>query len=129
MTSGETDDPKITAFYDGKCPMCTALMERVGHSEKGGRFDLRDMHAEPAMPFDKDAVEREIHVVERDGEVHRGAGAILKILEQFPRWRWLARAAAAPIMRPFLPIGYAFIAATGAFCLGRRAASSGSRSR
>ena len=36
VTSGETDDPKITAFYDGKCPMCTALMGRVGHSEKGG---------------------------------------------------------------------------------------------
>ena len=78
----ERADTRIEVFYDGKCPMCMSLMGRVERSAKCGEFDLRDMHAEKRLPFERQAVEKEIHVIDRDGQVYKGARGILKIAGQ-----------------------------------------------
>jgi len=69
----EGSDRKIEILYDGKCPMCASLMERVKCSVKCDKFDLRDMHSEKRLPFKREAIEKEIHVVDRDGQVYKGA--------------------------------------------------------
>src|SRR6266481_2630368 len=90
LVTEDRANAKITAFYDGKCPMCTALMDAVGRSSKKDEFDLRDMQVEKSLPFRKEAVEKEIHVVDQGGRTYKGAQAILKILEQYPRFKALA---------------------------------------
>jgi predicted DCC family thiol-disulfide oxidoreductase YuxK len=109
---------RLTVFYDGKCPMCASLMDAVHCSVRRDEFDLKDMHAQKAMPFARGAVEREIHVVDRDGEVFRGARAIFKILSQYPRLQWVDGAAQLPVMRSLLQAGYLFIAANRRFIFG-----------
>jgi predicted DCC family thiol-disulfide oxidoreductase YuxK len=98
--------------------MCTSLIGTVRASEKGHEFALCDMHGEPDLPFDKAAVAREIHVVDRQGAVYRGAEAILKILGQYPRWSLVARVGLSPLVRPVLPLGYAVVAANRRFLFG-----------
>jgi predicted DCC family thiol-disulfide oxidoreductase YuxK len=109
---------KFRVYYDGQCAMCTALMGSVRASEKGHEFELCDMHAEPDLPFDKAAVAREIHVVDRQGAIYRGAEAILRILGEYPRWSLIARLGQSPLVRPVLPLGYAVVAANRRFLFG-----------
>jgi predicted DCC family thiol-disulfide oxidoreductase YuxK len=111
-------DKKIEVFYDGKCPMCASLMDRIEHSSKSGEFDLRDMHVEKQLPFKHDAVEKEIHVVGRDGQVYKGPYGILKIAGQYRRLAFLEKIGAFPLVRPLLPIGYGFVAANRRFLFG-----------
>ena len=116
--SGDETPAKITAFYDGKCPMCAAFVGSVAHSARKDEFDLRDMHAESSLPFAKDAIEKEIHVVDAGGRTHKGAAAIMTIVARYPHLRWLARTASFPLILPFLPIGYRLVAANRRFLFG-----------
>jgi predicted DCC family thiol-disulfide oxidoreductase YuxK/uncharacterized membrane protein YphA (DoxX/SURF4 family) len=116
-----TNDPtasRITAFYDGKCPMCAKLANAVRCSTRQDAFDLKDMHKQKSMPFARDAVEKEIHVVDRDGQTYRGAQAILKIASQYPRLRMLAVIGRLPVVRPLLPVGYNIVARNRRFLFG-----------
>ena len=56
--------------------MCATLANAVRCSIRQDAFDLKDMHKQKSMPFARDAVEKEIHVVDRDGQTYRGAQAI-----------------------------------------------------
>jgi predicted DCC family thiol-disulfide oxidoreductase YuxK len=109
---------RLTAFYDGKCPMCATLANAVSCSAQQDTFDLRDMHKQKSMPFATDAVEKEIHVVDRDGQTYRGAQTILKIASQYPRLRVLAAIGQLPVIRPLLPVGYNVVARNRRFLFG-----------
>jgi len=109
---------KTKIYYDGQCAMCTAVMGRVRASQKRGEFQLCDMHADRAMPFDKAAVAREMHLVDAEGRVYRGTAAILEILGRYPRWAFVAGIGRSPLVRPLLPLGYAIVAANRRFLFG-----------
>src|SRR5207248_5996740 len=109
---------KTKIYYNGQCAMCTAVMSRVRESGKRGEFQLCDMHADPALPFDKAAVAREMHLIDAEGRVYRGAAAILEILGRYPRWAFVAGIGRSPLVRPLLPLGYAVVAANRRFLFG-----------
>jgi predicted DCC family thiol-disulfide oxidoreductase YuxK len=117
--TGEPANQKIKAYYDGKCPMCSAIADRVRNSDRSDLFDLRDMHKERSMPFNKAAVEKEMHVVDREGNTHRGAEAIFRITEQYPRLRLATRIARASPISALAPIVYRLIAANRRFIVGQ----------
>src|SRR5690606_2244719 len=97
---------KRAVYYDGSCPMCPARMGSIDTSSKREQFDLQDITA-ATLPegFTRSAVEKEIHVM-AEGKTYKNAAAILKIMEAFPRWRWLARIGNLPVIRHLLPLGY-----------------------
>ena len=111
---------KQTVYYDGSCPMCTRLMKTIDTSSKGQEFSLKDIKTDTLPPtFTQKAVEKEIHVVGKDGTVYKNAEAILKIMETYPRWRFLARLGQLPGIRYFvLPLGYHFISTNRHFLFG-----------
>ena len=98
--------------------MCATLAHAVGCSARQDAFDLRDMHKQKSMPFARDAVEKEIHVVDRDGQTYRGAQAILKMASQYPRLRMLAAIGRLPVVGPLLPVGYNIVARNRHFLFG-----------
>jgi predicted DCC family thiol-disulfide oxidoreductase YuxK/uncharacterized membrane protein YphA (DoxX/SURF4 family) len=98
--------------------MCATLANAVRCSTRQDAFDLKDMHKQKSMPFARDAVEKEIHVVDRDGQTYRGAQAILKIANQYPRLRMLAAIGQFPVIRPLLPVGYNIVARNRRFLFG-----------
>jgi predicted DCC family thiol-disulfide oxidoreductase YuxK/uncharacterized membrane protein YphA (DoxX/SURF4 family) len=98
--------------------MCATLANAVRCSTGQDAFDLKDMHKQKSMPFARDAVEKEIHVVDRDGQTYRGAQAILKIASQYPRLRMVAAIGRLPVIRPLLPVGYNIVARNRRFLFG-----------
>jgi predicted DCC family thiol-disulfide oxidoreductase YuxK/uncharacterized membrane protein YphA (DoxX/SURF4 family) len=118
VVTHDQTEKRLTAFYDGKCPMCAALAHAVNCSAQQDTFDLCDMHTQKSMPFATAAVEKEIHVVDRDGQTYRGAQAILKIASQYPRLRVLAAIGQFPVVRPLLPVGYNVVARNRRFLFG-----------
>lgn len=108
-----------TIYYDGSCPMCTAIINKVGDSSKKGRFNPQDI-TEDSLPqnFAKHEVEKEIHVVDADGKIYKNAEAILEILEEYPRWKLLVKIGRLPVIKRSLPIGYKFVAANRHFLFG-----------
>lgn len=114
----EQTDKRIEVFYDGKCPMCASLMGSIARSAECGRFALRDMHAQKRLPFGREAVERDIHLIDRDGQVYRGAQAILRIAAQYRGLGVLEKVGAFPLVRPLLPVGYRLVAVNRRFLFG-----------
>lgn len=94
------------------------IINKIDDSSKGKTFSLRDI-TKGSLPqdFTKKDVEKEIHVV-ADGKVYKNAEAILKILEEYPAWRFFVRIGRLPLIRDILPIGYNFIAANRHFLIG-----------
>ncbi len=114
-----TPPGKKTVLYDGSCPMCSAIIETIDGSSRGERFDRVDITAHQVPPFlTKGEVEKEIHLIDEEGHLYRNAAAILKILEEYPRLRFLAKIGRLPIIKHALPIGYAFVAANRHFIIG-----------
>jgi len=111
-------DRKIDAYYDGQCPMCSALMQSVRGADETKQFRLHDMHRTNSLPFDREAVEREIHVVGPGGDVRTGADAILFIAEQFPALGPLMRIARSRPASAAAPLVYRFVAANRWFLFG-----------
>src|SRR5689334_13593305 len=98
--------------------MCASLMGSIARSGECGRFALRDMHAQKRLPFGREAVERDIHVIDRDGQVYKGAQAILRIAAQYRGLGVLEKIGAFPLVRPLLPIGYRLVAVNRRFLFG-----------
>lgn len=110
---------KKTIYYDGDCPMCTVLIEKVKGSSREEAFDPKDITRD-ALPAELTAreAEKQIHVVGADGRVYKNAGAILQILEEYPKLRFLAIIGRLPVMRQMLSLGYRFVAANRRFIFG-----------
>ena len=94
-------------YYDGSCPMCTAIVERIKTSSEGEKFTLKDIKKDQLpIGITKEAADKEIYVVGGDGRVYKNAAGILRILERYPAWKfwvWLGR---LPVIRNILPLGY-----------------------
>lgn len=104
-------DCRKTIYYDGSCAMCSSLIRRVDNSLQKDKFNPKDLTKDPLpQNITRAAAEKEIHVVDENGKIYKNAEAILKILEEYPRWKFLVKLGRLPIIKQLLPIGYKFIA-------------------
>ena len=91
--------------------MCNLIIKKVGNSSQKKVFDPKDIMKDPLpQNITKTAAEKEIHVVDEKGRVYKNAEAILKILEEYPKWRFLVVIGRLPIIKQLLPFGYRIIA-------------------
>lgn len=109
MTDCDSTTEKLTVYYDGACPLCTA---EIGHYEtREGADRLRFVNvAEPdariGPELDPDTALRRFHVRRPDGTLLSGAEALTEIWDTLPGWRWLARLARVPGVPWLLEGGY-----------------------
>ena len=82
--------PTIEVYYDGTCPMCSVFADTLEGSSQGGRFEKQDV-TQGKLPEGAsfDDVWKEMYVVE-EGKQYKGADAVLRIMREYPQWRWLA---------------------------------------
>lgn len=103
-----TDRP-VVVLYDAACPVCCRfaswLEARDGQRQleltplqTPGALASRGIHLEDALT--------ELHTVDAQGHVWRGADAVLVALLQLPGWRWLRWVWRIPGVRPVLRRGY-----------------------
>ncbi|MCI0457188.1 MAG: DUF393 domain-containing protein [Gemmataceae bacterium] len=104
---------QLTLFYDGLCPLCS---REIAHYRKhlpdeAARFldiTVPDFDARQ-HGLNADEVQRVMHVKVGE-EVRTGVEAFIAIWEAIPRYRWAARFARLPILRPLLGLGYSLFA-------------------
>lgn len=104
-------DKKIEIYYDGSCPMCTAFADGVSKSEEGGKFEQKDI-TKGALPQGAtfNQVWKEMYVVDASGREYVGGNAWLRVLEEYPHLRWLARLGRLPFINQCVRIGYRIVA-------------------
>jgi predicted DCC family thiol-disulfide oxidoreductase YuxK len=81
---------KETLYYDGSCPLCSAVANSLGEDieKKDVTKDVLPAH------ISKEEAMREVHIIDKDGVTHTGVDAVLFIMERNPRRRvlaWLGR--------------------------------------
>lgn len=105
--AGRASPGKLAILYDGNCELCRASITAIRSFDASGQIEALDLHGyENRARFEqvrlKDLLE-EVHAVDDQGRVWRGARAINEILRRQPGLRgWLAYAW-------YLP-GYAWLA-------------------
>jgi predicted DCC family thiol-disulfide oxidoreductase YuxK len=107
LSSGKATRGMLAILYDGGCDMCRTSMQAIEKFDTSGNIEPVDLHDPqarakfPALEM-KDLLE-ELHAVDDQGTVYRGARAINEILRRQPGIRgWLAYAWYIP--------GYAWLA-------------------
>lgn len=102
---------RLTVYYDGSCPLCTAEIEHYATRSGGNRLDYVDV-SDPKAELgpglaQKEAMSR-FHVRQPDGSIASGADAFTLVWEALPAWNWVAKIASLPGAKAVLEIGYRF---------------------
>lgn len=97
-------------LYNDTCPICRFEIDhyRKGTADLPIRFDQLSKAAEWGISPDQAA--RRLHVLHK-GELLSGMAAFRALWSEMPRYRWLARLTALPILRPLMDGLYDRIAA------------------
>lgn len=109
-------------YFDGDCPLCRVVVERVEKEGKGTETLFHNVH-EGNLPagVTKELALQAMHVVSKEGMVKKSAQALFSLLEQVPRWRTLARVAQWPLVLPVMEFGYRHISPRRQWLYGGRA--------
>ncbi len=86
--------PRPTLLHDGSCALCARLVATVRAWDREGRIEClayQDASVRGRFPeLAPNALARELHLVEVDGRVTRGAAAVERLLHLLPHGGALA---------------------------------------
>ncbi|MEO0992567.1 MAG: DUF393 domain-containing protein [Pseudomonadota bacterium] len=105
-----SDQPTCDVIYNGDCPVCRAGIEAMR-----GEARYTDIVETPEILREHGLTERDVqyrlHVLTPEGRLVRGIDAAALTMQASPRWRWLGRLAATPLLRPVGSLAYEVLAA------------------
>jgi len=85
-SGGKASAGKLAILYDGSCEMCRASLDGVRQFDNSGNMEPLDLNQEEVREqFPELKLENlleELHAVDEDGRVYRGARAINEILRR-----------------------------------------------
>lgn len=101
-------------LYDGACPVCVSLVERVRRWDRLGALEflpIGDPEASRLFPeLSSEALQESLHLVGPGGRVWRGARAVEELTRILPPWRWAAPLFRIPLARPLAARVYRWVA-------------------
>jgi predicted DCC family thiol-disulfide oxidoreductase YuxK len=91
--------PKLTVWYNTKCPVCNAGIEwqrrRLLRAVQAGAIEFRDINLEPdalsRFGAGIEDVRRRLHAVDAEGRLHIGADCAIEIWRRTPGDAWFGR--------------------------------------
>jgi predicted DCC family thiol-disulfide oxidoreductase YuxK len=94
-----TELPKLTIWYNTKCPVCNAGIDRQRNrllrAARSGAIEFRDINFEPEalarFGAGLEDVRRRLHAVDATGKLHVGADCAVAIWRRTPGEAWLGR--------------------------------------
>lgn len=96
MNQASDTPPALTVLYDGSCPLCRreiAVYRDLQPVQPGSPVCFADI-SDAQVPLPPGTTREQLlarfHVQGRDGELHSGAQAFLRLWAALPGWRWLA---------------------------------------
>ena len=111
------ESSKISVYYDGTCNLCNSGIRTISGNETFDTKDVTEGTLPPSISYE--AAMRDMHAVDETGRVYKGADAVLRIAQVYPRLRWLGSIGRLPIIRQILQGMYWIIARTRYRIFGR----------
>src|ERR1700685_3978799 len=113
---------KKTIIYDGSCAACSNLMLRIDHSKKNEAFNKVDFTTDKLPEgVSRENLEKEIHVIDDKGRLHKNFDAILTISEEYPTFKTLVAIGRLPGFYQLGVLGYTIFAANRHLVMGETA--------
>ena len=106
--------PKLTVWYNTKCPVCDAGIDRQRNrllrAAQAGAIEFRDINLEPdalaRFGAGIEDIRRRLHAVDADDRLHVGADCAIAIWRRTPGDAWLGWLAGLPGIRPIARFVY-----------------------
>jgi predicted DCC family thiol-disulfide oxidoreductase YuxK len=106
--------PKLTVWYNTKCPVCTGGIEfqnrRLARAARSGAIEFRDINLEPdalaRFGAGVEDVRRRLHGIDPDDRLYIGADCAIEIWRRTPGDLWLGRVLGLPVLRQIARFGY-----------------------
>src|SRR5271163_4396774 len=106
--------PRLTVYYNTKCPVCTAGIDwqrnRLVQAARAGVIEFRDINLEPdalaRFGAGLEDVRRRLHAVDADNRLHVGADCAIAIWRNTPGDAWLGRLIGLPVVRQIARLVY-----------------------
>lgn len=107
-TCPAANDPSVTVYYDGACPLCRREIALYQSADGADRLCFVDVATAgaggPAADLDRESALARFHVRDGEGRLVSGAAAFGAMWLALPRWRWLGWLVTR---RPLLPVAEA----------------------
>jgi predicted DCC family thiol-disulfide oxidoreductase YuxK len=106
--------PKLTVWYNIKCPVCNAGIEwqrsRLVRAARAGAIEFRDInHEQNALARFGAGIEdvrRKLHAVDAGGRLYVGIDCAIEIWFRTPGHAWIGHLVGLPIIRQIAGFGY-----------------------
>jgi predicted DCC family thiol-disulfide oxidoreductase YuxK len=107
-------DPRLTVWYNTRCPVCDAGIDRQRNkllaAVKAGTIAFRDINLEPAALAAHGAsledIRRRLHATDEAGRLLVGADVAIAVWRLTPGEGWLAALLGNRVMRPCTRLVY-----------------------
>jgi predicted DCC family thiol-disulfide oxidoreductase YuxK len=106
--------PKLTVWYNTKCPVCIGSIERQNRhlvrAARAGAIEFRDISLEPnaltRFGAGIEDVRRRLYGMEAEGRLHIGADCAIEIWRRTPGDVWLGNLPGLPVLGQITRFGY-----------------------
>jgi predicted DCC family thiol-disulfide oxidoreductase YuxK len=106
--------PKLTVWYNTKCPVCNTGIEwqrrALARAAGDGAIEFRDINLEPdalaRFGAGIEDIRRRLHAADAQGRLYVGADCAIAIWLATPGHAWLGRLLGLPVIRPVARFAY-----------------------
>ncbi len=119
---------QCTTFYNGACPLCSMEIGRYRADANAVKASLSwvdvstDGNGDALAHYGvtQDMAYRRLYALDANGKLVVGVDAFILIWQALPRWRWLARVMALPVVHPVACWMYEHVAARAIYAWNKR---------
>jgi predicted DCC family thiol-disulfide oxidoreductase YuxK len=105
---------KLTLLYDAECILCLASVEKLRHMKSRAELVMVPLQSAPedVLPkgVTKEELLAELHLIDEDGRLYRGAASVVRIMRTVPSLAWLASMYRVPGLKGLADTLYKWIA-------------------
>ncbi|OGG54186.1 hypothetical protein A3H16_00855 [Candidatus Kaiserbacteria bacterium RIFCSPLOWO2_12_FULL_53_8] len=101
------DSRQSKLYFDDTCKVCSVAAERA---QKMSGVQLHGVANDTESGFSHEHLMKEIHLVDSDGSVHKGADAVIELLARSRGWKWFAPVLRLPGVHSLAVAFYRFVA-------------------
>jgi predicted DCC family thiol-disulfide oxidoreductase YuxK len=105
---------EVTLLYDAECVLCTnsvRTLRKLKTSVPLRMISLQEADLEVLLPGTSFAeLQAQIHVIDTDGQVYKGADSIICILKTVPSLKWISWLYRIPGLKPMADLMYRWVA-------------------
>ncbi|WP_135555030.1 thiol-disulfide oxidoreductase DCC family protein [Paenibacillus cymbidii] len=105
---------QLTVLYDETCVLCRRTVDTLGKLRTTAKLVMLPLQSAPSamLPagYAREELLAQLHVIDEDGRLYRGADAIFRIMRSVPSLRFVAPLYRIPGMKPLADSIYRIVA-------------------